>query len=217
MPVEVERFVRKPAYDVVKRGMDLLIALAIAILGAPLWIVIAVLIKLESSGPVFFTGTVVGKDCKPFTYYKFRSMRSDGDDKAHRRFIERYVRENGGHEHDGEIVYKLMGDDRVTTVGRWIRKFSLDEIPQIINVIRGQMSFVGPRPPLDYEYEHYDERAKERLRVLPGITGMQQVWSRDQASFEKKLELDMRYIRNRSLWLDLKLVAHTIIAIPRGH
>lgn len=209
--------VQKPLYEVLKRVLDLTLASAIAFLGAPLWIFVAVMIKLESRGPVFFKATTVGKNCAPYTYYKFRSMRTDGDDRAHRRFIERYVRENGGHEHDGEIVYKFKGDDRVTEVGRWIRKFSIDEIPQIINVFKGQMSFVGPRPPLDYEYEHYDERAKRRLAVLPGITGMQQVWSRDQASFEKKLELDERYIADRSVWLDLKLIAHTIIAIPRGH
>jgi lipopolysaccharide/colanic/teichoic acid biosynthesis glycosyltransferase/glycosyltransferase involved in cell wall biosynthesis len=207
----------KPLYDAMKRFLDLALAFAITLFGAPVWIFVAVMIKLESRGPVFFKATAVGKDCKPYTYYKFRSMRTDGDDKAHRKFIERYVRENGGLEHEGEIIYKFKGDDRVTEVGRWIRKFSIDEIPQIINVIKGDMSFVGPRPPLDYEYEHYDERSKIRLAVLPGITGMQQVWSRDQASFEKKLELDMRYIARRSVWLDLKLIAHTILAIPRGH
>lgn len=216
-PLRVEPFVQKPGYDLCKRALDLALGLAIIVLGLPLWLFIAIMIKLESPGPVFFRGVVYGKHCAPITYFKFRSMRIDGDDRAHRRFIERYVRENGGHEVDGEVVYKLLGDERITAVGRWIRKFSLDEIPQIINVLRGEMSFVGPRPPLDYEYELYNDIAKQRLQVLPGITGMQQVWSRDQCSFEQKLNLDMRYIRSRSVWLDLKLIAHTILAIPRGH
>ena len=164
-------FRRKPLYDAAKRAMDLVIALGVLILGLPVWVTIAVLIKLGSHGPVFFRGTVVGKDCRAFTYFKFRSMRINGDDKAHRKFIERYVRENGGHEHEGEVVYKLMGDDRVTAIGRWIRKFSLDEIPQLINVVRGEMSIVGPRPPLDYEFEHYDETREGAPRGAAGHHG----------------------------------------------
>ncbi|MFA5891005.1 MAG: sugar transferase [Actinomycetota bacterium] len=215
VPADVSR--RHPMYDAVKRAIDLTLALAIAVVGSPLWAFAAVMIKLESRGPVLFRGTVYGRNCRPFTYYKFRSMRIDSDDRAHRKFIERYVRENGGHEVDGEVVYKLLGDDRVTGVGAWLRKFSIDEIPQIINVIRGEMSFVGPRPPLDYEFDLYDNYAKSRMAVLPGITGLQQVWSRDMCSFEKKLDMDMAYIERRSIWVDVKLIAHTILAIPRGH
>lgn len=208
---------RKPLYDAAKRALDVAIALAVLVVGLPVWITIAVLIKLESRGPVFHRGVVYGMGSRPFTYFKFRSMRVDGDDRAHRRFIERYVRENGGHEHDGEVVYKLMGDDRVTSVGRWIRRFSLDEIPQLLNVLRGDMSIVGPRPPLDYEFELYDDRAKQRLAVKPGITGMQQVWHRHTASFEDKLALDLKYISARSLWLDLKLIVHSFRAALSGH
>lgn len=207
----------KQLYDVAKRVLDLSIALAILIVGLPIWLVVAMLIKLESHGPVLHRGTVYGRGCTPFTYYKFRSMRINGDDKAHRRFIERYVKENGGHELEGETVYKLMGDDRVTPIGRWIRTFSIDEVPQLLNVLKGQMSIVGPRPPLDYEYEHYDDYSKERLKVLPGITGLQQVWFRNSASFDNKLKMDMDYINRRSLWLDIKLILHTIPAALRGH
>ena len=110
-----------------------------------------------------------------------------------------------------------MGDDRVTAVGRFIRKLSFDEIPQLLNVLRGEMSIVGPRPPLDYEFELYDDTAKRRLAVQPGITGMQQVWHRHTASFEEKLGLDFKYIRNRSLWLDTKLILHSVRAVFRGH
>jgi lipopolysaccharide/colanic/teichoic acid biosynthesis glycosyltransferase/glycosyltransferase involved in cell wall biosynthesis len=207
----------KPLYDAIKRVIDLSVALTVLLVGLPLWLTVAVLIKLESRGPVFHRGIVYGKDCVAFRYYKFRSMRIDGDDKAHRKFIERYVRENGGHELEGETVYKLMGDDRVTAVGRWIRKFSIDEIPQLWNVLSGQMSLVGPRPPLDYEFELYDEHMKQRLIVRPGITGMQQVWHRHTASFEDRLRMDLSYIRQRSTWLDIKLMLHTIPAALRGH
>jgi len=212
-----EAFRPKPAYEAIKRLMDLAISLGVLLVGLPLWLLVAIAIKLESPGPVLFRGTVIGKGCTPFTYFKFRSMRVDGDDSAHRRFIERYVRENGGHEHDGEIVYKLMADDRVTAVGRWIRRFSLDEVPQLINVVRGEMSVVGPRPPLDYEFEHYDGRSRRRLLVKPGITGMQQVWHRHTASFDDKLKLDEKYIGLRSVWLDLKLIGHTFRAAINGH
>jgi lipopolysaccharide/colanic/teichoic acid biosynthesis glycosyltransferase/glycosyltransferase involved in cell wall biosynthesis len=218
-PVRPDRGVleSKPVYDALKRAMDLTLSLAVLIIGLPVWTLIAIAIKLESPGPVLHRGTVVGRRCRPFTYYKFRSMRIDRDDKAHRRFIERYVRENGGHEAEGEVIYKLLGDDRITKVGGFIRALSLDEIPQLFNVVRGEMSIVGPRPPLDYEYEHYDERAKVRLRILPGITGMQQVWHRHTASFEEKLALDFKYMAARSVWLDLKLIVHSARAVFRGH
>ena len=209
-------FATKPLYDLLKRIMDVSLALAILVVGAPVWLLVAIAIKLESPGAVLHRGTVVGKDSKPFTYYKFRSMRVDGDDSAHRKFIERYVA-GGGHEQDGETMYKLTNDDRVTEVGRFIRKLSIDEIPQLINVLKGQMSLVGPRPPLCYEYDLYDDYAKLRLRVLPGITGMQQVWSRDMTAYEHKLKMDMAYIRQRSLWLDVKLILRTIPAALRGH
>jgi lipopolysaccharide/colanic/teichoic acid biosynthesis glycosyltransferase len=207
----------KPLYDLAKRVMDVLLATAVLVLGLPIWICVAIAIKLESPGSVLHRGIVYGKSCEPFTYYKFRSMRADGCDAEHRKFIERYVRDNGGHEMNGETVYKLMGDARVTAVGRLIRRLSIDEIPQLINVIRGEMSIVGPRPPLDYEYELYDERAKGRMAVLPGITGLQQVEARHDASFEDKLRIDNEYVRHRSILLDVSILLRTIPAALRGH
>ncbi|MFP5225618.1 MAG: sugar transferase [Actinomycetota bacterium] len=204
-------------YDLTKRILDVAISALVLLLGSPLWITIAIMIKLESRGPVLHRGIVYGRDCKPFTYYKFRSMRVDSTDESHRQFIERYVLENGGHLHGEEVVYKLTGDARITSIGRFIRRFSLDEIPQLLNVLKGQMSLVGPRPPLDYEFALYDEPAKQRLTVLPGITGLQQVWARNMASFEDKLRMDMNYIRERTLWMDIKLLMWTIPASFRGH
>lgn len=207
----------KPLYDLAKRVMDVVLATAVLVLGLPIWICVAIAIKLESPGSVLHRGIVYGKSCEPFTYYKFRSMRADGCDAEHRKFIERYVRDNGGHERDGETVYKLMDDARVTAVGRLIRRLSIDEVPQLINVIRGEMSIVGPRPPLDYEYELYDERMKTRMAVLPGITGLQQVEARHHASFEDKLRIDTEYVRNRSIMLDVAILIRTIPAALRGH
>jgi lipopolysaccharide/colanic/teichoic acid biosynthesis glycosyltransferase/glycosyltransferase involved in cell wall biosynthesis len=204
-------------YDLGKRILDTVVSALVLLLGSPLWIAIAIMIKLESRGPVFHRGIVYGRDCKPFTYYKFRSMRVDSNDETHRQFIERYVLENGGHLEGEEVVYKLTGDSRVTSIGRFIRRFSLDEIPQLFNVLKGQMSLVGPRPPLDYEFALYDEAAKQRLTVLPGISGLQQVWARNMASFEDKLRMDMNYIRERTLWMDIKLLLWTIPASFRGH
>lgn len=204
-------------YAFLKRTMDLAVSILVLVIGAPVWLGIALAIKLGSPGPVLHRGTVHGVGGKPFTYYKFRTMRLGTSDHEHRRFIERYVLENGGHLDGGEVVYKLTSDDRVTSIGRFLRRLSLDEIPQLINVIKGQMSLVGPRPPLDYEFELYDERAMLRLTVRPGITGLQQVWARNMASFEDKLRMDLNYIRERTIWMDIKLLIHTIPSAVRGH
>lgn len=205
----------KPVFDAVKRAMDVGASLALLVLGIPLWLAVAIAIKLDSPGPVLFRGIVYGKGCRRFTYYKFRSMRTDMSDEEHRRFIERYVREDsnaGG----GETVCKLTGDPRVTRVGRLIRRLSVDEVPQLINVLRGDMSLVGPRPPLAYEYDLYDDWAKQRLAVRPGVTGLQQVRARHTASFKEKVEMDLSYIRGRSLALDLKILVKTIPAALAG-
>jgi len=223
----------KPTYEMIKRALDILVAGLALLVGLPIWLMVAVAIKLESRGPVFHRGVVHGKDCAPFSYFKFdqRLVRREAgliqlfdppfDHSAlNPGYIKGYipgVRENGGHVNEGEVVYKLMGDDRVTAVGRWIRKFSIDEIPQLLNVLRGDMSIVGPRPPLDYEFELYGPREMQRLSVKPGITGMQQVWHRHTASFEDKLQMDMNYIWHRSVMLDVKLMAHTFVAMARGH
>jgi lipopolysaccharide/colanic/teichoic acid biosynthesis glycosyltransferase len=175
-----------------------------------------VAIKLDSPGPALFRNTVIGRNAVPFTYFKFRSMRIDSGDDEHRAFIEKYVRENGGTESDGQMIFKFVGDRRVTRIGRFIRKLSFDEVPQLINVLRGEMSIVGPRPPLRYEYELYDGYAKQRLAVMPGLTGLQQVEARHTASFSDKIEMDLDYIRRRSLWLDISIMLKSIPAALKG-
>ena len=190
-------------YDYAKRVLDIALALTLLIGGLPIWLLIAVLIKLDSPGPVFYSAVVHGRGCRPFRYFKFRTMRADAPTTAHEAFAARFVR--GGHGSG-----KLLNDPRVTRAGRLLRLWSLDEVPQLVNVLRGEMSLVGPRPPLTYEFGHYDARAKRRLAVRPGITGLQQVTSRGRASFRRLVATDLVYIRRRSLALDLAILLRTI-------
>lgn len=198
-------------YLAAKRTLDVLVSLAVLLWGLPLWLAIALAIKLTSPGPVFYRGTVIGKGGRPFRYYKFRTMVAGADNTVHRQWLERFVKEDAAYAQDaaGRPVFKVVADPRVTPVGRWLRKLSLDEVPQMINVLRGEMSLVGPRPPVPYEYEHYDAVAKQRLSVTPGITGLYQVTARSQVGFSRMLAIDLDYIRRRSLWLDLRIMLKT--------
>lgn len=196
-------------YDFFKRVLDLALAILVLFLGSPLWLIIALSIKITSPGPVLYRGTVVGKGEVPFIYYKFRTMKSGSGNSGHREFIERYVR---GERRQG----KYLEDDRITGVGRVLRKTSLDEIPQLINVIRGEMSIVGPRPPVPYEYALYGDRHRQRLAVLPGITGLNQVEGRAVSTFEEMVARDIHYILNRSIRLDLSIMLKTIFVVIGG-
>lgn len=216
---------RTPArlYGFEKRLLDLLVASLALVLLSPLWLLVAVLIKLTSPGPVLFTRTVVGRECRPFRYYKFRSMRIDADDAHHRAFLQHYVKEDRPYalEVDPKTgrerpIYKVINDHRVTPVGRIIRRLSIDEVPQLLNVIKGEMSIVGPRPPILHEFELYDEWAKARLSVLPGITGLAQVRARGQASFKEMVWIDLEYISRRSLLLDIMIMLRTIPVVLLG-
>jgi lipopolysaccharide/colanic/teichoic acid biosynthesis glycosyltransferase len=213
-------------YLAAKRGIDLLISGLV--LGAllPLWLLVALAIRLTSVGPALFRNEVVGRDGRVFTYYKFRTMYVGQDDSHHRRFLEGYVRgdqpyavERDPVTGEGRKIFKVVGDRRVTPLGRLLRRLSLDEIPQLINVLRGNMSVVGPRPPVLYEYRLYDDAVKRRLTVRPGITGLAQVSKRGTASFSEMVAYDLDYIRRRSLLLDLAIMVRTIPAVlfGRGH
>jgi lipopolysaccharide/colanic/teichoic acid biosynthesis glycosyltransferase len=200
-----------PGYLAAKRTLDVVVAAATLVLGAPLWLLIALLIKLSSPGPVFYRGAVVGKGGAPFRYYKFRTMRADSDNKAHKEWLEKFVKQDAAFAQDaaGKQVFKVIDDPRITPAGRYLRKLSLDEAPQMINVLRGEMSIVGPRPPVPYEAEHYDDVARQRLSVTPGITGLYQVTARSQVGFSGMLAIDLDYIRRRSLGLDLWIMLKT--------
>jgi lipopolysaccharide/colanic/teichoic acid biosynthesis glycosyltransferase len=198
-------------YPAVKRALDVAVSLAVLLIGLPFWLAIGLAIKLSSPGPVFYRGVVVGKGGVAFRYYKFRTMVAGGDNTAHKEWLERFVKEDAAFAEDasGTRVFKVVADPRITPVGRWLRKLSLDEVPQMLNVLAGEMSLVGPRPPVPYEFEHYDEVARQRLSVTPGITGLYQVTARSQVGFSRMLAIDLDYIRRRSVWLDLWIMLKT--------
>ena len=190
-----------------KRAMDLAASVIMLPVLAPLCAVIGIAIKLDSDGPVLYSQERIGKDGIPFTMYKFRSMRKDAEEL--RRTLEDM------NEAEGPI-FKMRKDPRVTRAGAVLRKTSLDELPQIINVIRGDMSLVGPRPPLPDEVAQYSDYQFGRLAVQPGITCLWQVSGRSSLPFDKWVELDLEYIRRQSLWLDLQILAKTFIVVLRG-
>jgi len=181
-----------------------------------LWLVIGLVIRVTSPGPALYSRQVVGKDGRYFTYYKFRSMRA-GDDSHHREWLRDFVSSDKAYgEQDGTPIFKAIDDSRVTPIGKWLRRSSLDEIPQLINVVRGEMSLVGPRPPIVAEYELYDADMRRRLAVRPGITGYYQVSARSQVPFSRMLALDCEYIARRSLLLDVRIIARTPFAMIKG-
>lgn len=211
---------RFPWYDLGKRVVDTSLALGVLILGAPLWFLIALAIRLTSAGPALYRGRVVGKGGREFTYYKFRTMRAGASSSGHQEFIRQFVYGSAsaarGQRADGGQVFKYSGDKRITAIGHWLRKTSLDEIPQLLNVVKGDMSLVGPRPPVPYEYALYEEWMKERLTVLPGITGYYQVKARSAVPFAEMVRLDLEYIARRSLALDLWVILKTPTAMLLG-
>jgi exopolysaccharide biosynthesis polyprenyl glycosylphosphotransferase len=192
----------------VKRALDVALAVVFLALLAPVMALTALAIRLDSPGPVIFRQTRVGKGGRHFTCYKFRSMHTD----AEQRLAELLDR----NEADGP-VFKLRDDPRVTRVGRVIRRLSIDELPQLWNVLRGEMSLVGPRPALPSEVARYSFEQRRRLSVVPGITGLQQVSGRSDVSFDRWIALDLAYIEQQSLRLDLSILLRTIVVVLLGH
>jgi len=201
-----------------KRCFDIALSSLGGIILLPLLAIVAAAIKLSSPGPILYKQKRIGQNGREFTLYKFRSMVADNDDRVHRKYIEALIKggEPAGFEQGGEKVYKLVNDPRITTVGRLLRASSLDEFPQLLNVIRGDMSLVGPRPCLSYEWELYEEWQRSRLDVLPGITGLWQVSGRSRVPFEEMVLLDLHYIANWSLSLDLALLMRTVPVVLNG-
>jgi lipopolysaccharide/colanic/teichoic acid biosynthesis glycosyltransferase len=183
---------------VIKRALDLLIAVPAAIATAPIVAVFCLLIRRESRGGALFTQVRSGLGGEPFEIYKLRTMVS-------------------GAEHIGAGLAVLQGDDRITRTGAFLRRYSLDELPNLWNVLRGEMSIVGPRPTLPGQVEQYTERQRRRLEVAPGITGWAQVNGRATLPWSERIELDIWYVEHRSLWLDLRILALTVRMVLRGH
>jgi exopolysaccharide biosynthesis polyprenyl glycosylphosphotransferase len=202
----------------VKRAFDIVVATLALVLLSPLWVLMAALIKLDSKGPVLYRQERVGMDGRIFLFLKFRTMRTGADDRIHREFQRQYI-EGRPETNLGDSqrpVYKLHDDPRVTRTGRWLRRTSLDELPQLLNVLRGDMSLVGPRPPIPYEVEAYALWHRKRLDMKPGMTGLWQVSGRNRLSFDEMVRLDLFYIENWSLWLDLKIMLRTLPVLLRG-
>jgi exopolysaccharide biosynthesis polyprenyl glycosylphosphotransferase len=204
---------RSPASRLTKRAMDVLGASVVLFVTAPLFLWAAWRIPRESPGPVFYRQTRLGANMQEFTMLKFRTMRQDADESLHRAYVERSM--NGRATPDAGELYKLDRSDVITPSGRWLRRTSLDELPQLINVLRGTMSLVGPRPCLAYETEHFAPHHYERFRAPAGITGLWQVTARAHASFAEALEMDVIYVRDWSLALDVSLLLRTPIEVLR--
>ena len=202
-------FIKKVLFDIIGSAIALL-------LFSPLFLIIAIAIKATSAGPVFFRQERVGLNGKTFLFLKFRSMTTNNDPTKHKEYITKLINQQKSAATEPGI-FKLTNDSRVTTVGRFIRRTSLDELPQLINVLKGDMSLVGPRPPIPYECELYDIWHRRRLlSAKPGITGLWQVMGRSRTTFDEMVRLDLKYLQEWSLWLDLKILLMTPKAVISG-
>jgi exopolysaccharide biosynthesis polyprenyl glycosylphosphotransferase len=203
---------------ILKRTFDFIFAaLAIALL-FPLWLLVALLIKLDSRGPVFYTQERVGMDGRLFLLYEFRTMKAGADPEVHREYQRAFIagRAEANLGNDNKPTYKLLADPRITRIGKMMRRTSLDEVPQLLNVLLGDMSLVGPRPPIPYEVEAYELWHRKRLDMKPGLTGLWQVSGRNRLPFEEMVRLDLFYIENWSLLLDLKIILRTGFVVLAG-
>ncbi len=201
----------RPSLEVYKRVFDSMLVAGGLIVLLPLFLVIALFIKLDSRGPVFFAQVRIGKNGKPFRFYKFRSMQLGSDkDEERMQTAVNFIKSREKIRPAESVSTKIVNEDRITRAGRWLRKTSLDELPQLFNVLRGDMSLVGPRPCLPYEWDNYEEWHKRRLSVMPGCTGMWQVAGRSVVGFEDMVILDLYYIQNASLLLDFSLLVRTV-------
>jgi lipopolysaccharide/colanic/teichoic acid biosynthesis glycosyltransferase len=194
------------------RALDVAVSAVLLLVLLPLFLALAAAIRLDSRGRVVYRQRRVGRNLDPFTVNKFRTMQSGAGHETHRQFVIGLIA--GQTAQDAEPnFFKMANDDRVTRVGRFLRKSSLDELPQLWNVLRGDMSLVGPRPPIPYEVEHYPPHWFERFAVKPGMTGLWQVGGRSELTLEEMIALDVEYARTRSLWLNLKILVRTVPAV----
>jgi exopolysaccharide biosynthesis polyprenyl glycosylphosphotransferase len=196
------------SHAVLKRAFDIIVSGLFLLLLAPCFGMIALLIWIEDGGPIFFAQTRVGQHGREFKMYKFRSMCLDAEQK-----LKELLAKN---QHTEGVTFKLKQDPRITHVGKWLRKFSLDELPQFYNVFRGDMSIVGPRPPVPREVAKYTLANRRRLAIKPGITCIWQVSGRSEIDFSGQVQLDVNYIESQSFWMDVKILARTVPAVISG-
>jgi len=205
LPMGIEP--KRVRYAFVKRVADIVVSFILLLLLLPLFIVLAIAVKLSGPGPVFYKSTRIGLCGKPFTFIKFRSMRTDAD-----KLLQELAQHN---EKDGPI-FKMKSDPRITKIGAFLRKYSLDELPQLWSVFTGDMSIVGPRPPIPREVAQYDDYAIQRLTVKPGITCYWQIMGRSRLSFEEWMDLDHKYLKEMSFWTDCMILIKTPLAVLKG-
>jgi lipopolysaccharide/colanic/teichoic acid biosynthesis glycosyltransferase len=202
--------------EAAKRTLDIVLSLALIIAVAPLLLLLCLLVRLTSAGPAVFRQKRLGRDEEPFTLLKLRTMHTDNDDLIHRDYVTSLL-SAGQIATAGESgLFKLAADPRITPLGTWLRRTSLDELPQLFNVLRGEMSLVGPRPVLAWEAQMFEEAHQQRFAVKPGITGLWQVSGRSRLSMRKALELDVEYVIRRSFMFDLAILLRTVPAVFRG-
>jgi lipopolysaccharide/colanic/teichoic acid biosynthesis glycosyltransferase len=198
------------------RALDVTLATFLLVVLLPVMLVIALAIRLDSRGPVFFGQRRLGRSLAPFMVHKFRTMRQGVSHDVHRQFVLSLIAGDEPPKADGKPRFKLSSDDRVTRTGRILRRMSLDELPQLWNVVRGEMSLVGPRPPIPYEVEAYPPHWFARFAVKPGVTGLWQVSGRSELTLEDMVKLDIQYVQRRSLWLNVWILARTVPAVLTG-
>lgn len=209
--LEISYNLLNPGMLVLKRVSEIFITIAVMIISLPVWLIIAIWIKFDSRGPLFYRHTRIGKNGIPFNIFKFRTMVNDADAQ-----LVDYLEENDHAKAQWDNFQKLSNDPRVTQAGKYLRKFSLDELPQLLNVIRGEMSIVGPRAVTQKEIDNYGENASLILRVKPGITGWWQVTGRNETTWEQRTKLEVYYVSNWSLWLDLYILYKTFWVVLSG-
>jgi lipopolysaccharide/colanic/teichoic acid biosynthesis glycosyltransferase len=206
-----------PLGDAAKRLLDIVGSIALLALFSPAMLLSFLAVRLTSPGPALFRQVRIGRRGEAFTMLKFRSMRTDAGHAIHNDYVTWFITSSGQQPRSGNEVYKLTNDPRITRVGHWLRKSSFDELPQFWNVLRGDMSLVGPRPPLPFEVEKYQPWHRRRvLETKPGITGLWQVNGRSRTTFDEMVRMDLEYARTRSLWTDLKILAATPLAMVKG-
>jgi exopolysaccharide biosynthesis polyprenyl glycosylphosphotransferase len=200
-------------FNRIKHAIDAAITLPLFIALLPIFGAIAAAIKINSKGPVFYRARAIGKNGLEFRMFKFRSMYANNDNSIHKNFVTKLIKGEIGKVSSDDKPLKITDDPRVTRVGHFLRKYSLDELPQLINVLSGKMSLIGPRPCLPYEFDIYQDWYKKRAAIRPGITGLWQVAGRSEVEFEEMILLDLYYLYNRSLWMDLLLLIETAFVI----
>jgi lipopolysaccharide/colanic/teichoic acid biosynthesis glycosyltransferase len=198
------------AADVFCRALDVVLATILLVVALPVMVLIAVAIRLDSQGPVLFRQRRVGRSLRPFTVNKFRTMKQNANPEVHRAFVLSLIAGEQPAQENGKPRFKLASDARVTRVGSFLRRSSLDELPQLWNVLKGEMSLVGPRPALAYEVEHYPRHWFNRFAVKPGLTGLWQVSGRSRLTVEDMVALDIEYVRRRSFWMNVWILLRTV-------